>query len=70
MKTLTEKLPADVCIGVGTVMDDTVCCLEEIRQLGGKFALSPINPTGFINECHRVGLVAVPAGIHNTPFCC
>eukprot|EP00039_Didymoeca_costata_P031320 m.34176 g.34176 ORF g.34176 m.34176 type:complete len:611 (+) comp8684_c0_seq1:108-1940(+) len=63
LKTLTEKLPADVCIGVGTVMDDTVCCLEEIRQLGGKFALSPINPTGFINECHRVGLVAVPAGL-------
>jgi 2-keto-3-deoxy-6-phosphogluconate aldolase len=29
---------------------------------GGKFALSPLNPIGFIDECHRVGLLAVPAG--------
>eukprot|EP00036_Acanthoecidae_sp_10tr_P011946 CAMPEP_0182927644 /NCGR_PEP_ID=MMETSP0105_2-20130417/13893_1 /TAXON_ID=81532 ORGANISM="Acanthoeca-like sp., Strain 10tr" /NCGR_SAMPLE_ID=MMETSP0105_2 /ASSEMBLY_ACC=CAM_ASM_000205 /LENGTH=619 /DNA_ID=CAMNT_0025065601 /DNA_START=14 /DNA_END=1873 /DNA_ORIENTATION=+ len=63
LKTLVEKLPASVCIGVGTVMDDTVCNLEEIAGLGGKFALSPINPLGFIPECKRVGLLAVPSGL-------
>jgi len=34
LKTLAEQLPPHVCVGVGTVMDDTVCCLEEIKQLG------------------------------------
>ena len=62
LKTLTSQAPAGVCVGVGTVMDDTVCHLEEVKQLGGRFALSPINPTGFIPECHRLGLLAVPAG--------
>lgn len=63
IKTLADKLPAGVCVGVGTVMDETVSCLEEIKQLGGKFALSPIAPTGFIAECHRLGLLAVPSGL-------
>ena len=62
LKELATKCPSHVCVGVGTVMDDTVQCLEEIKQLGGKFALSPLNPLGFIDECHRVGLLAVPAG--------
>lgn len=44
-------------------MDDTVKDLVEIAALGAKFALSPINPIGFIEECHRVGLLAVPAGL-------
>jgi 2-keto-3-deoxy-6-phosphogluconate aldolase len=63
LKTLVEKLPSHVCIGVGTVMDDTVCCLEEIAALGGKFALSPINPIGLIEECNRLGILAVPSGL-------
>ena len=29
---------------------------------GAKFALSPINPLGFIDACHAAGLVAVPSG--------
>lgn len=33
------------------------------QTLGGKFALSPINPLGFIPECKRVGLLAVPSGL-------
>eukprot|EP00051_Salpingoeca_urceolata_P033043 m.18593 g.18593 ORF g.18593 m.18593 type:complete len:709 (+) comp5752_c0_seq2:2506-4632(+) len=60
---LVQKLPADVCVGVGTVMDDTVFELPEIAALGGRFALSPINPTGFIDACHAVGLLAVPSGL-------
>ena len=44
-------------------MDDTVVCLEEIAALGARFALSPINPTGFIKECHRLGLLAVPSAL-------
>lgn len=63
LKTLVEQLPPHVCIGVGTVMDDTVSCLEEIAALGAKFALSPINPLGFIDECNRVGILAVPSGL-------
>ena len=63
LKTLAASAPEGVVVGVGTVMDDTVCCLEEIKQLGGRFALSPINPLGFIPECHRLGLLAVPAGL-------
>ena len=62
LKNLAEKLP-EVCVGVGTVMDDTVCEIAEIARLGGKFALSPINPKGFIRECHRHGIVAVPSGL-------
>lgn len=49
-------------VGVGTVMDATVCDLADIAKLGGRFALSPIDPLGFIDECHRLGLLAVPAG--------
>eukprot|EP00041_Stephanoeca_diplocostata_P026028 m.693765 g.693765 ORF g.693765 m.693765 type:complete len:614 (+) comp22875_c0_seq8:154-1995(+) len=63
LKTLAEQSPPDVVVGVGTVMDDTVACLEEIKALGGKFALSPINPIGLIPECKRLGLLAVPSGL-------
>jgi 2-keto-3-deoxy-6-phosphogluconate aldolase len=62
LAALVAAVPADVCVGVGTVMDDTVKDLAEIKALGAKFAISPINPTGFIAECHRVGLLPVPAG--------
>ena len=36
--------------------------LLPVPPVGARFALSPIEPTGFIDECHRVGLLAVPAG--------
>ncbi|EDQ85916.1 uncharacterized protein MONBRDRAFT_28906 [Monosiga brevicollis MX1] len=63
LQTLVEKLPANVCVGVGTVMDADVPLLPEIARLGAKFALSPIDPLGFIDACHRVGILAVPAGM-------
>jgi 2-keto-3-deoxy-6-phosphogluconate aldolase len=62
ISTLVAAAPKDVLIGVGTVMDDTVSLLPEIKSLGAEFAVSPINPRNFIDECKRVGLVAVPAG--------
>ena len=30
---------------------------------GGKFALSPINPTGMLVECKRLGLLGVPSAL-------
>jgi len=58
---LRERLPAGFPLGVGTVMDDTVCELGRAAALGASFALSPIDPIGFVEECHRRGLVAVPS---------
>lgn len=58
---LRKALPAEVMLGVGTVMDDTVCQLGRIKSLGGTFALSPIDPTGFVEECGRHGLLAIPS---------
>lgn len=60
---IVRLVPDDVCVGVGTVMDCDVPIIPEIAALGAKFALSPINPTGFIDACHAVGVLAVPAGL-------
>eukprot|EP00912_Choanoflagellata_sp_UC4_P002405 UC4_evm3s1514 len=62
LKNLAEKLPG-VCVGVGTVMDDDICEISQIAELGGKFALSPINPSGFLEECHKYGIVGIPSGL-------
>eukprot|EP00048_Salpingoeca_helianthica_P015701 m.228137 g.228137 ORF g.228137 m.228137 type:complete len:640 (-) comp17410_c0_seq1:45-1964(-) len=62
LREIAAGAPAHVAVGVGTVMDDTVCLLPEIAALGGQFALSPINPIGFIDACHEVGVLAVPSG--------
>ncbi|KAL1496135.1 hypothetical protein AB1Y20_014756 [Prymnesium parvum] len=56
---LRKALPADVMLGVGTVMDDTVSQIGLIKSLGGTFALSPIDPKGFIEECQRHGILAI-----------
>jgi len=58
---LHERLPSDVVLGVGTVMDNTVCDLERAAALGASFALSPIDPIGFVEECSRLGILAVPS---------
>ena len=50
-----------VLLGVGTVMDSTVSQIGLIKSLGGTFALSPIDPTGFVEECHRHGVLAIPS---------
>ena len=43
-------------------MDDTVSSLGRAAALGASFALSPIDPEGFVREAHRLGLLAVPSG--------
>jgi 2-keto-3-deoxy-6-phosphogluconate aldolase len=58
---LRAALPPHVLLGVGTVMDDTVSQLAVVKALGGTFALSPIDPTGFLEECHRLGMLAIPS---------
>eukprot|EP00730_Choanoeca_flexa_P014038 TRINITY_DN5987_c0_g1_i3.p1 TRINITY_DN5987_c0_g1~~TRINITY_DN5987_c0_g1_i3.p1 ORF type:complete len:602 (+),score=128.65 TRINITY_DN5987_c0_g1_i3:2-1807(+) len=63
LKTIIANVPESVCVGVGTAMDVDVPILKEIADMGARFALSPIEPKGFIDECHRVGLLAVPAGM-------
>ena len=43
--------------------------VEDVRlaaKLGAQFALSPINPPGFVAECLRLGLLAVPAAFTPT----
>lgn len=59
---LRAALPADVLLGVGTVMDNTVDQIARAQELGATFALSPIDPVGFIDECHRRGVLAIPSG--------
>ena len=38
-----QRLPLEMSLGVGTVMDDTVKDLAEAKSLGATFALSPID---------------------------
>eukprot|EP01121_Diplochlamys_sp_Union-15-3_P005445 TRINITY_DN1577_c0_g1_i2.p1 TRINITY_DN1577_c0_g1~~TRINITY_DN1577_c0_g1_i2.p1 ORF type:complete len:538 (+),score=103.89 TRINITY_DN1577_c0_g1_i2:45-1658(+) len=57
---LVKAIPKDKCvIGIGTVMD--IKQLEGVVNTGVKFALSPINPKGFVEECHKHGILAIPA---------
>lgn len=58
---LRRQLPADVLLGVGTVMDESVSQIVCAKAAGASFALSPIDPTGFVEECHRHGLLAIPS---------
>lgn len=53
-----NKDRAQAVIGVGTVMFSWQ--VEIAARLGAAFALSPINPPGFVQECNRWGIVAVP----------
>jgi 2-keto-3-deoxy-6-phosphogluconate aldolase len=63
LSTLRSRIPisADVVLGVGTVMDDSVCDIATAKQLGARFFLSPINPLGFIETCLRLDVVPVPS---------
>ena len=58
---LKAELPPGVLIGVGTVMDESVSEVATAAALGASFALSPIDPVGFVDECHRRGVLAVPS---------
>eukprot|EP00438_Fugacium_kawagutii_P013197 Skav224509 [mRNA] locus=scaffold825:2575:3132:- [translate_table: standard] len=57
---LRQRLP-DVVLGIGTVMDDTVSEIAVAQSLGASFALSPIDPIGFIDVCKSLGVLAVPS---------
>lgn len=61
LSSLRERLPADVILGVGTVMDDTVSELPAAKSLGASFALSPIDPIGFIEVCKSLDVLAIPS---------
>lgn len=58
---LRERLDSDVLLGIGTVMDDTVSEVAVAQSLGASFALSPIDPIGFIDVCKSLGVLAVPS---------
>ncbi|CAK9112462.1 unnamed protein product [Durusdinium trenchii] len=60
LSSLHQRLP-DVILGVGTVMDDTVSQIPLAKSLGASFALSPIDPIGFIEVCKNLGVLAVPS---------
>jgi len=60
---LRRSLPDKVLLGIGTVMDDSVCHIERAALLGADFALSPIDPDGFVHECHSRGVLAVPSAL-------
>ena len=38
-----------------------------LYNIGARFALSPIEPKGFIDACHKNGILAVPAGASQRP---
>jgi len=60
VKELVKRIPKEKClIGVGTVMD--LSQVEDIIQAGATFAVSPINPEGFIKAFHERGVLAIPS---------
>ncbi len=63
VKTLRQQLPPSVMVGVGTLLD--VGQVKNCVEAGADFALSPTHPSGMIQHCHAVDLLAVP-GVSNT----
>ena len=59
LSTLCTVLGERALVGVGTIMH--AADVAKIAELGATFALSPINPPGFVVECLRLGVVPVPA---------
>lgn len=59
LSTLCTLLGDKALIGVGTIMHATD--IKKIAELGATFALSPVNPVGFVEECLKFGVVPVPA---------
>ena len=57
--TLKEQLDNDVMLGVGTVMHPPTA-LPSVAEWGADFALSPVNPDGFIQLAHELDILAVP----------
>ena len=61
---LKAECPPNVLLGVGTVMDESVAQVGLAASLGAKFALSPIDPIGFVDEAHRHGVLGCAVGLH------
>ncbi len=57
--TLKEHLSDDVMLGVGTVMHPPTA-LPSVAEWGADFALSPVNPEGFIQLANELDILAVP----------
>jgi 2-keto-3-deoxy-6-phosphogluconate aldolase len=53
------EVPSTCLVGVGTVHHKSE--IAEVAMHGGRFALSPIAPDGFIAECLSHGILPVPA---------
>jgi len=57
--TLKEQLDNDVMLGVGTVMHPPTA-LPSVAEWGADFALSPVNPDGFIQLANDLDILAIP----------
>jgi len=57
--TLKEQLDDEVMLGVGTVMHPPTA-LPSVAEWGADFALSPVNPEGFIQLANDFDILAVP----------
>lgn len=56
--------PEEVILGVGTLLEagQVIECIDA----GAEFALSPIYPSGMVEHCHSVGILAIPGVANNT----
>ncbi len=57
--TLREGLGEEVMLGVGTVLHPQTA-IPSVADWGAEFALSPVNPEGFIELSEEYGILAVP----------
>ena len=61
LRELSTRLPKDCILGIGTVMESSRVAEINAMNLGIRFALSPVNPRGFVAACHAHGIVGVPS---------
>ena len=61
VRAVSEKLPSDCMLGVGTVMEADKVDELVAMNLNIRFILSPINPQSFVQRCAANGIMAVPA---------
>jgi len=55
---LVKGVGKHTLVGVGTVMDASQ--VATVAKLGAKFAISPINPKGFVKACAEHGILSIP----------
>lgn len=64
VSSLVEKTKGTCLVGVGTVesvQDENSGLMQKVADIGGRFALSPFNPEGFIQDSLKCGVLPVPA---------